>query len=222
MSRTLRIEFPDAVYHVTSRGDRQETIFVDDVDRGRLLVLVEQAMKRFEATVLAYCLMGNHYHFVLQTRRANLALVMRHINFNFSQAFNKRHGLVGHLFQGRYKAILVDRDAYLMALCRYVELNPVRAGLVAAPSDWFWSSYAAHVGTREAPSWLETDALHGHLLGRDVASAEDRLLARTLYEQLVSTGRDDDFWRRSLRANAYLGEDAFVGRVRTLGAPAPR
>jgi putative transposase len=214
MAKVLRIEFPGAVYHVTSRGNRRERIFVDDDDRRRLLAFVKQAMERYDAAVMAYCLMGNHYHFVLQTRRANLARVMRHINGKFSQAFNRRHGLVGHLFQSRYNSILVDRDAYLMALCRYVELNPVRAGLVAAPSDWVWSSYAAHVGSDATSTWLDTEALHGHLLGRPVRSPQDRQHARTLYEQLVSEGRDDHFWQRSLREKIYLGEDEFIARAR--------
>jgi putative transposase len=219
MSKSLRIEFPGAVYHVTARGDRREAIFVDDDDRRRLLAFVKQAMGRFDAIVLAYCLMGNHYHFVLQTRRANLSMVMHHINAKFAQAFNRRHGLVGHLFQSRYKAILVDRDAYLMALCRYVELNPVRAGLVPAPFDWVWSSYAAHVGLEDVPPWLDTDVLHSHLLGRDVVSAEDRSRARVLYEQLVVDGRDDHFWQRSLRDKVYLGEEDFIARVQTLIEP---
>ena len=127
MSRPLRIEFPGAVYHVTARGDRRESIFADDEDRGALLGIVEQGLDRFDAQMLAYCLMGNHCHFVLYTRSANLSLLMRHINGVYSQRFNRRHGLVGHLLQGRFKAILVDRDAYLLEVCRYVELNPVRA-----------------------------------------------------------------------------------------------
>lgn len=126
MSRPLRIEFPGAVYHVTSRGDRREAIFEDDADRQALLALVDQAMGRFDAQVLAYCLMSNHYHFVLYTRQPNLSRLMRHLNGVYTQSFNRRHGKVGHLFQGRFKAILVDRDAYLLEVCRYVELNPVR------------------------------------------------------------------------------------------------
>jgi putative transposase len=123
VSRPLRIEFPDAVYHVTSRGDRREPIFVDDADRAALLGVVGQAAERFDARVLAYCLMGNHYHFVLHTRAANLSRLMRHVNGVFTQRFNRRHGKVGHLFQGRFKAILVDRDSYLLEVCRYVELT---------------------------------------------------------------------------------------------------
>lgn len=118
MSRSLRIQFPGAVYHVTSRGDRRESIFADELDRVTLLAVVEQGLQRFDAQMLAFCLMGNHYHFVVHTRSASLSLLMRHINGVYSQRFNRRHGVVGHVLQGRFKAILVDRDAYLLALCR--------------------------------------------------------------------------------------------------------
>ena len=120
MSRPLRIEFPGASYHVTSRGDRREPIFEDDTDRAALLGVVEEGMRRYDAQMLAYCLMGNHYHFVLHTRQANLSRLMRHLNGVYTQAYNHRHRKVGHLFQGRFKAILVDRDAYLLEVCRYV------------------------------------------------------------------------------------------------------
>jgi putative transposase len=111
MSRPLRIGFPGVVYHVTARGDRREPIFLDDGDREALLGVVGQAMGRFDGQVLSYCLMGNHYHFVMHTRQGNLSRLMRHVNGVYTQSFNRRRGLVGHLFQGRFKAILVDRDA---------------------------------------------------------------------------------------------------------------
>lgn len=174
MARALRIEFPGAVYHVTARGDRRKAIFVDDADRQRFLELLAQATDRFEATVMAYCLMGNHYHLVVHTHQANLSRLMRHVNAVYSQAFNRRHGVVGHLFQGRFKAIIVDRDAYLLELCRYVELNPVRAAMVETAANWKWSSYRAHVGIEPSPGWLDTDGIHGFLLGREVRHAEDR------------------------------------------------
>ena len=111
MSRPLRLEFPGAVYHVTSRGDRREPIYRGDEDRRLQLWVLAQAMERFDAQVLAYCQMGNHYHLVLHTRQANLSRLMRHLNGVYTQRFNQRHGMVGHLFQGRFKAILVDRHA---------------------------------------------------------------------------------------------------------------
>ncbi|MFO1321482.1 MAG: transposase [Burkholderiales bacterium] len=166
MSRPLRIEFPGAVYHVTSRGDRREPIFRDDEDREMFLDILAHTLERLDAQVLAYCLMGNHYHLVLHTRQANLSRLMRQLNGVYTQDFNRRHGLVGHLFQGRFKAILVDRDAYLLTLCRYVERNPVAARLVPHAGAWEWSSYRAHVGEAPTPVWLDTDGLHGYLLGR--------------------------------------------------------
>ncbi|MHB1246055.1 MAG: transposase, partial [Sulfuriferula sp.] len=141
MTRPLRIEFPGALYHVTSRGDRREPIFEDDADRQAFMGIVALALDRFDACALAFCLMGNHYHLVLHTRQPNLSALMRQINGVYTQAYNRRHAKVGHLFQGRFKAILVDRDAYLLEVCRYVDLNPVRAAMVADPAQWPWSSY---------------------------------------------------------------------------------
>ena len=240
MSRPLRIEFPGAVYHVTSRGDRREPIFVDNEDREALLAVVAQGMERFDAQVLAYCLMGNHYHLVLHTRQANLSRLMRHINGVYTQVFNRRHGKVGHVFQGRFKAILVDRDAYLLALCRYVELNPVAARLVAVPGAWAWSSYAAHVGAAPTPAWLDSDGLHGHLLGHAPRGPADRRRAAAKYAalvqadmQLVAAPVGDDegaepaegpdavasIWAQGLRQQVYLGDDAFVARMQALAEP---
>ena len=120
MSRPLRIEFPGATYHVTSRGDRREPIYRDDADRQCQLDVLAEALARFDADVLAYCLMGNHFHLVVQTHAGQLSRLMRQLNGVYTQAFNRRHGLVGHLFQGRFKAVLVDSDSYLVAvpLCR--------------------------------------------------------------------------------------------------------
>lgn len=216
MSRPLRIEFAGALYHVTSRGDRRESIFVDDEDRRALLSVVAQGLERFDAQMLAYCLMGNHYHFVLHTRGANLSLLMRHINGVYSQRFNRRHGLVGHLLQGRFKAILVDRDAYLLAVCRYVELNPVRAGMVDAPVDWAWSSYRSHVGLQVGPDWLDTAGLHGYLLGHDTETPEHARRAGEMYARWVAAGRNVQLWEGALNQQVFLGDKHFVERMQAL------
>ena len=215
MSRPLRIEFPGAVYHVTSRGDRQESIFEEDADRRALLAVVAQGLTRFDAQILAYCLLGNHYHFVLHTRAANLSQLMRHINGVYTQSFNRRHLKVGHLFQGRFKAILIDRDAYLLEVCRYVELNPVRAGMVDAPQAWPWSSYRAHVGEAAAPEWLDTGGLYGYLLGHVANTAGDTRRAARRYAQLVAAGRDVGLWDSRLNKQIYLGDDDFVARMQS-------
>ena len=219
MSRPLRIEFPGALYHVTSRGDRREDIFVDDTDRARLLAVVAQGLARFDARLFAYCLMGNHYHFVMHTLQGNLSALMRHINGVYTQAFNRRYGEVGHLFQGRFKAILVDRDAYFLEVCRYVELNPVRAHMVAAPGDWPWSSYRAHVGQAASPAWLDSAGLQGYLLGRDAACVADRAQAQQAYMALVAAGHGVDLWDAALNRQIYLGDDDFVARMLDAAAP---
>ena len=224
MSRPLRIEFPGAVYHVTSRGDRREPIYRDDADRQCQLEVLAEALTRYEADVVAYCLMGNHYHLVVQTHSGQLSRLMRHLNGVYTQAFNRRHGLVGHLFQGRFKAVLVDRDSYLVALCRYVERNPVAAGLVRRPADWRWSSCRAHLGLEPTPPWLAAGELQGFLLGREAASERDRIEAARCHAALVDAedAADADFWRTHLRAQIYLGDEDFAARMRARAAPSAR
>ena len=220
MTRPLRIEFPGAIYHVTSRGDRREPIFEDDEDRLALLDVIAQAMSRFDAEMVAYCLMGNHYHFVLGTRQANLSRLMRHINGVYTQRYNRRHQKSGHLFQGRFKVILVDREAYLLEVCRYVELNPVRAGLVPRASDWGWSSFLHHTGKKPSLPWLDTASLHAYLLGRSANTAQDRRRAASQYEHFVAAGHGASLWNTHLQQQIYLGDDEFVARMQALAEPA--
>jgi putative transposase len=219
MARPLRIEFPGAVYHVTSRGNRREPIFEDDEDRMNLLSVVSHAMTRFDASVLAYCLMDNHYHFVIHTRLANLSPLMRQLNGVYTQVYNRRHRKVGHLFQGRFKSILVDRDAYLLEVCRYVDLNPVRARLVRDPAKWRWSSYAAHIGVKVAPDWLDTAAVHGYLLGREAKGSADKRKAGLRYAAHVAAGKDVKLWDEALTQQIYLGGQDFVERMQALVDP---
>jgi REP element-mobilizing transposase RayT len=141
MSRPVRIQFEGALYHITSRGDRREAIYEDDEDRSAFLKTLGEVTETFNWICHAYCLMTNHYHLVVETPDGNLSKGMRQLNGVYTQASNRRHQRTGHLFQGRYKAILVDADAYLLELTRYVVLNPVRAGMVSAPGLWSWSSY---------------------------------------------------------------------------------
>ncbi len=222
MARPLRIEFPGAIYHVTSRGDRREPIFIDDHDRINFIALLALALERADASVLAYCLMGNHYHLVLQTRRANLSMLMRHVNGVYTQRFNHRHGKTGHVFQGRFKAILVDREAYLLEVCRYVELNPRRAQLVSDPQAWPWSSLRAHLGQAEVPPWLDVASLHTQLLGRPLANMRDVRTAYARYARLVATAPDTPLWDTALRNQVFLGDAAFVERMLTKATTAQR
>ena len=207
MARPLRVEFPGAPYHLTSRGDRREVIVRDEAARACLLEVLGQALERFDASCFAYCLMGNHYHFVVQTRRANLSRLMRHVNGVYTQRHNRHHGQVGHLFQGRFKAIVVDRDAYFLEVCRYVDLNPVRAKLVRRPQDWRWSSYRAHVGLEPGPAWLESGQLYRQLAATDSA-------ARRRYAQFVSAGKNVRLWDEALSGQIYLGDERFASKVR--------
>jgi putative transposase len=174
----------------------------------------EQALERFDAVSLAYCLMDNHYHFVLETRRANLSRLMRHVNGVYTQRYNGRHKQIGHLFQGRFKAILVDRDAYFLEVCRYVELNPVRAQLVRRPQDWRWSSYRTHVGLQEPPSWLDSDRLLRSFSARDG-------VAMRRYAEFVAQGKNVRLWEQALAGQIFLGNEDFIDQVRAKGAAKP-
>jgi putative transposase len=211
MVRPLRIEYAGAVYHVTSRGDRREPIAKDDTDRALFLEVLGQALQRFDAQAWAYCLMGNHYHLVLHTREANLSRLMRQINGVYTQTFNRRHGLTGHLFQGRFKAILVDSDSYLLEVCRYVDLNPVRAQMVKRPDAYAWSSYRALAGLAEPAQWLDRQPLYEQLLpGKSAAKAAAQ------YADFVSQGYGVPLWETALQQQIYLGDEGFVARMQQI------
>lgn len=213
MPRSPRLEYADAVYHVTSRGVQRTLIFVDDEDRRLLLRLVARTLVAYRARAFAYCLMGNHYHLVLHTRLPNLSALMQRLNASYSQQFNHRHSRLGQVFGGRFKAFHVDRDEYLLAACRYVDLNPVRAGLVRDPGEWAWSSYQSHTGGALAPEWLATGALHAVLAGQPVRSDSVVRMAQRGYADWVAVGRHERLWEESLRHGLFLGGDAFVERT---------
>lgn len=156
---------------------------------------------------MAWCFMRNHYHLVLQTREANLSRLMRHINGTYTQRSNHRHGKVGHVFQGRFHAVLIDRDAYLLEACRYVDLNPVRAGLVNDPADWHASSYRAHIGWSAAPPWLNSHALLTQLTGQlEFASPLQLARARQAYREWVAAGHGVTLWKDALQQQVFLGQ----------------
>ena len=159
MARPLRLEYPGALYHVTSRGNAQADIYADDADRRIFLRILGSAVTRQRWLLHAFCLMGNHYHLLVETPEPNLSRGMHQLNGVYSQCFNRRHQRVGHVLQGRFTAILVERESYLLELARYVPLNPVRAGMVDSPEKWPWSSYRATAGLEPAPAWLSTGAV---------------------------------------------------------------
>jgi len=207
MARPLRIEYPGALYHVTSRGDRQEPIFDDDRDRTAFLNLLGDVVSRFRWRCHAYCLMGNHYHLMIETPEGNLTKGMRQLNGVFTQWSNRRHQRSGHLFQGRYKAILVDRGTYFLELARYIVLNPVRASMVKHPRYWPWSSYGAMTTKFPALPWLTTDVLLAEF-GRS------QTLARRKYQEFVEDGLGKESIWKDLKGQIYLGADGFVEQMR--------
>lgn len=159
MARPLRIEYPGAFYHITARGNERKDIFRDERDRERFLAYLETAVVRYKAVIHVYCLMNNHYHLLMSTPGGNLSQIVRHINGAYTVYFNKRHHRFGHLFQGRYKAILVDADEYAGELSRYIHLNPVRAGLATLPEGYPWTCYMNYIGRKKAAWWQTTDWL---------------------------------------------------------------
>ncbi|MDO9513312.1 MAG: transposase [Elusimicrobiota bacterium] len=150
MSRPIRIEYPGAVYHVISRGDAKEKIFRDADDYKKFLDVIKKAKHRYGTIVYAYALMPNHYHLLIETTRANLARLMHCVQTTYSVYYNNSHGRTGHVFQGRYKAILVEKDNYLLRLSRYIHLNPVRAKMVKRPQDYIWSSFGEYSGLADS------------------------------------------------------------------------
>jgi len=206
MARPLRIELAGGLYHVTSRGDGREDIFLDDVDRLAWLELFGQVCRRFNWKCHAWCLMDNHYHIVVETAEGNLAKGMRQLNGVYTQTFNRAHQRVGHVFQGRYKAIIVEKDLYLLELARYVVLNPLRAGMVKGIADWPWSSYYAMAGTEAAPEWLQTDWILGQF-----SSQRQRAIQR--YTDFVRAGVGLPSLWEHLGGQIYLGSEAFITRM---------
>lgn len=205
MARPLRIEFPGAVYHLTSRGNARQDIVMDDRDRVQFFSLLAQVVDRYGWLCHAYCLMDNHYHLLVETPQPNLSLGMRQLNGRYTQMYNRRHERVGHLFQGRFTAILVEKEAYLLELCRYVVLNPVRANMVTHPRLWSWSSYRAAVGETAAPAWLTTDWVLGQF-GVRVGPAQAR------YRTFVAEGRGGPRPWEQLMGQIYLGSEDFVAQ----------
>lgn len=207
MARPLRLEFPGALYHVTSRGNARARIYTDDDDYRGFLELLASVCDRHNWTIHAYCLMSNHYHVVLETPEPTLAKGMRQLNGVYTQDFNRRHRKGGHLFQGRYTAIVVDKDKYLLELARYVVLNPVRAGLVKSPGQWPWSSYRATIGKVPVPAWLSIDFLLAQF------SARSNGEARARYVRFVAEGKDQPTIWQNLRHQIYLGDETFVKKL---------
>ena len=203
MSRPLRLEFAGALYHITSRGNRKEAIYEVDTDREGFLSVLADVCKTYNWECHAYCLMDNHYHLLVETPDANLSKGMRQLNGRYTQNFNREHHRVGHVFQGRYKAILIDKNSYLLELSRYIVLNPVRAHMVRSALDWPWSSYRATVGEQVKPGWLNTDWLLSGF-------AQTKLKAIEAYKLFVSEGKCQSSPWSELKNQIFLGDEQFV------------
>lgn len=202
MARPLRLEFKGAVYHLTSRGNARQKIYFSDTDRALFLETLAQVVSRYGWICHAYCLMANHYHLLVETPKANLSIGMRQLNGIYTQSFNRRHRRVGHLFQGRYKAILVQKESYLLELCRYIVLNPVRVKGGAEMGAWKWSSYRATAGLASVPGFLSINWVLEQF-GKNQATAHKR------YREFVRDGLKNRPWEE-LRGQIYLGSEAFI------------
>lgn len=203
MTRPLRLEFAGAIYHITVRGDRREDIFFRDEDRTDFLNILSQVCSRFNWVIHAYCLMTNHYHLLVETVDGNLSRGMRQLNGVYTQLINRNHNLVGHLFQGRYKAFLVQKEAYLLELSRYVVLNPVRANMVTDPVEWPWSNYRTVIAEEPEKEWFDS----GWLLSQ---FGSERQAAITAYRQFVLSGLSKPSPLLLARHQVLLGDDTFV------------
>jgi REP element-mobilizing transposase RayT len=205
MARPLRIEYPGAVYHVMSRGNAKEPVYDSDSDRNLFLKTIEESKDRFNILIHGYCLMDNHYHLLIETPDGNLSDTMRHINGLYTQRFNRSHKRVGHIFQGRYKAILVDKENYLLVLSRYIVLNPVRADIVKHPKDYKWSSFRDTAGLRSKQEFLTVDWVLRQF-------GDVRHLAQEKYCQYVLSNKDEDPFK-DVKGNSILGSKSFISRL---------
>ena len=203
MARPLRIEFSGAFYHITSRGNAREAIYLDDNDREYFLELLTTACKRFNWRCHSFCLMDNHYHLLIETVDSSLSKGMKFINGSYTQKFNRHHNRVGHVFQGRYKAILVEQDSYLLELSRYIVLNPVRAMMVRSAKDWPWSSYRAIAGLSKPLDLVTVESILS-CFGSTVKKAQ------LAYREFVRQGRGQSSPLDELKNQIFLGSDSFV------------
>jgi REP-associated tyrosine transposase len=209
MARKPRVHYAGALYHVVLRGNAGQVIFDDDEDRTQFYLLAQEGIERFGHRIHAFCLMNNHVHLAIQVGVAPLSRIIQNLSFRYTRWVNGRRKRCGHLFQGRYKAVLVDADSYLDALTRYIHLNPVRAGIVKAPKDYRWSGHRAYLGLEKIP-WLTTDWVL-------LQFSERLVVARRIYEKYVAEGKEEghqaEYHQGSEMDSRILGDDRFIDRV---------
>ena len=209
MARPIRIEFAGALYHVTSRGGLREDIYLEDADRELFLATLGETCQRCNWRVHAYCLMSNHYHLLIETPDSNLSKGMRQLNGVYTQRFNRKNQRVGHVFQGRYKAIIVQKDRYLLELSRYIVLNPIRVNMVKNIHDWSWSNFKAAIGQVEGEKWLATDWLLAQF-GKNTKQAISS------YIQFVLEGINKPKPWEDIKHQVYLGDEQFIQQFKEL------
>jgi len=207
MSRPWRIEYEGALYHLLSRGNEHGKIFKDEQDRDGFLEAVGEMSQRFDLDIFAYVLMNNHYHLLVRTRRANLKKAMHWFGTTYTLRFNRRHLRSGHLFQGRYKSIIVENDAYLLQLSYYIHRNPLRAGIVRRLSDYRWSSYRVYAYGRKTPQWLTTDLILSQF-------GDDQDGHRRYREKVQKYAVEEKHLFEDLRHGLILGTKHFVEKIR--------
>lgn len=212
MARPWRIEFPGAIYHVMARGNRRQKIFEDDQDRQIFLELVGRCAGRYEVEIIAFCLMPNHYHLFLRTPRGNLSRAMKWLGGVYTQRYNHRHRRDGHLFKGRYRAVLVEDEGHWFHLSAYIHLNPRRAGLTADPADWEWSSFRDYTRSRARFGWLRPEVV--------LAAYGDAATRRRNYRRavLALAGAKPSVWEE-LRNAVFIGTEERWEELRQSHAP---
>ncbi len=209
MSRQLRIEYPGAFYHITSRGNEKQPVFRTDDDRYYFFKCLRDAYDKFGSVIHVYCLMDNHYHLLIETPMGNLSAVMHLVNTTYTVYFNKTHERVGHLFQGRFKSILVQAESYAHELGPYIHLNPVRAELVDYPEQWPWSNYRAYLGDGDRETWTSTSLVLS-TFAADPAEARRRYVEYVMRLAAARPRNPLD----AATASGILGDPEFVERIR--------
>ncbi len=206
MARQWRIEYTDALYHVLSRGNNGQAIVVDDRDRDKFLEVLGRMCSRFDVAILAYVLMDNHYHLLMQTKRANLSKSMQWLGSTYTRYFNLRHRQSGHLFQGRFKSFLIENDAYLLRVSYYIHRNPLRSKTVRRLVDYRWSSYRAYAYGKTSPPWLETATILSQFSDKEKEQAYRRKIQHYV-------GNKTTVWQE-VKHGLIMGSNEFIQRIR--------
>ena len=211
MGRAWRIEFDGAFYHVMSRGNEGRNIFFSDDDRQGFLGVVGGVSERFEIDIFAYVLMDNHYHLLIRTRRANLSKAMQWLGVTYTRRFNNKHSRIGHLFQGRFKSIIVQNDIYLMQLSCYIHRNPLRAGAVNRLARYPWSSYPVYAYGNKGPQWLSTELI--------LSQFDEKSRHRDYREKVQGYAKEEKRLLEDLKHGMILGSKRFVDNIRSTYLP---